>query len=64
MQPVWGLGKQRVGTAIHHVRQRLPFPLRSLHTPRDTAEGLSFETAEAIGRALARAIEGAPLGAN
>ena len=32
LQPVWGLGKQRVGTAVHHVRQRLPFPLRSLHT--------------------------------
>lgn len=32
LQPVWGLGKQRVGTAIHHIRQRLPFPLRSLHT--------------------------------
>lgn len=32
LQPVWGLGKQRVGTAIHHIRQRLPFPLQSLHT--------------------------------
>ena len=32
LQPVWGHGKQRVGTAVHHVRQRLPFPLRSLHT--------------------------------
>lgn len=32
VQPVWGLGKQRVGTAIHHIRQRLPFLLRSLHT--------------------------------
>ena len=32
LQPVWGLGKQRVGTAVHHVRQRLPFPLKSLHT--------------------------------
>lgn len=32
VQPVWGLGKQRVGTAIHHIRQRLPFPLQSLHT--------------------------------
>ena len=25
--PVWGKGQQRVGTAIHQVRQRLPFPL-------------------------------------
>ncbi len=32
LQPVWGLGKQRVGTAVHLIRQRLPFPLRSLHT--------------------------------
>ena len=32
LQPVWGHGKQRVGTAVHHVRQRLPFPLKSLHT--------------------------------
>lgn len=32
LQPVWGLGKQRVGTAIHHIRQRLPFRLQSLHT--------------------------------
>jgi hypothetical protein len=27
--------------------------LRTIHTPRDTAEGLSLETAERIGRALA-----------
>jgi transposase InsO family protein len=32
LQPVWGLGKQRVGTAMHLARQRLPFPLRALHT--------------------------------
>ena len=32
VQPVWGLGKQRVGTAIHLVRQRLPFAMQSLHT--------------------------------
>jgi hypothetical protein len=32
VEPVWGIGKQRVGTAIHHIRQQLPFPLRSLHT--------------------------------
>lgn len=32
LQPVWGLGKQRVGTAVHLIRQRLPFELRSLHT--------------------------------
>jgi hypothetical protein len=25
--PIWGKGQQRVGTAIHRVRQRLPFPL-------------------------------------
>lgn len=32
VEPVWGIGGQRVGTAVHHVRQRLPFPLKSLHT--------------------------------
>jgi len=32
LQPVWGVGKQRVGTAVHHVRQRLPFTMHSLHT--------------------------------
>lgn len=32
LQPVWGHGKQRVGSAVHHVRQRLPFALKSLHT--------------------------------
>lgn len=30
--PVWGQGYQRVGTAVHRIRQRLPFPLRELHT--------------------------------
>ena len=32
LQPVWGMGKQRVGTAVHHIRQRLPFALKALHT--------------------------------
>jgi hypothetical protein len=32
LQPVWGLGQQRVGTAVHLVRQRLPFELKALHT--------------------------------
>lgn len=32
MQSVWGLGKERVGAALHHVRKRLPFALRELHT--------------------------------
>lgn len=32
LQPVWGLGKQRVGTAMHLIRERLPFPLKYLHT--------------------------------
>lgn len=30
--PVWGQGYQRVGTAVHRLRQRLPFLLRELHT--------------------------------
>ena len=32
LEALWGMGKQRVGTGVHHIRQRLPFPLRSLHT--------------------------------
>lgn len=39
LQSIWGMGKQRVGTGMHHVRQRLPtgqaglpFALRSIHT--------------------------------
>jgi hypothetical protein len=32
LQPVWGLGKTRVGTAMHLVRQRLPCRLQELHT--------------------------------
>ena len=32
LQPVRGMGKQRVGTAVHHLRQRMPFPVQSLHT--------------------------------
>jgi hypothetical protein len=37
--------------------------LRLIHTPRDTADGLSFETARAVGRALAGwSVPGAPGG--
>ena len=32
LQPVWGLGKERVGGAVWHIRQHLPFPLHRLHT--------------------------------
>lgn len=31
-EAIWGHGKQRVGTAMHHIRHRLPFALRALHT--------------------------------
>jgi transposase InsO family protein len=31
-EAIWGHGKQRVGTGMHHIQQRLPFPLRALHT--------------------------------
>jgi len=31
-QAIWGKGKQRVGTGIYHIRQRLPVLLRELHT--------------------------------
>jgi integrase-like protein len=32
LEVVWGLGHQRVGTAVHHIRQRLPVPLREWHS--------------------------------
>jgi hypothetical protein len=28
---VWGMGKERVGGAVHRVRQKLPFAMRELH---------------------------------
>jgi transposase InsO family protein len=31
-EPVWGVSQQRVGSGVHRVRQRLPVPLRELHT--------------------------------
>ena len=38
LQAVWGKGQKRVGTAIHHVRQRLPMPVRGL----DSDNGSEF----------------------
>jgi hypothetical protein len=38
LQAVWGKGQLRVGTAIHHIRQRLPMPLRGL----DSDNGSEF----------------------
>jgi hypothetical protein len=38
LQAVWGKGQPRVGTAIHHVRQHLPMPLRGL----DSDNGSEF----------------------
>jgi hypothetical protein len=32
LQPVWGLGKHRVGGAVHLMRKQLPFPVKALHT--------------------------------
>jgi len=32
LEPVWGLGHRRVGTGVHHIRQRLPFPLHAWHS--------------------------------
>lgn len=37
-QPVWGKGQERVGSAIHHVAQRLPAPLLGL----DSDNGSEF----------------------
>jgi len=38
LQAVWGKGQRRVGTAVHHVRQRLPVPLVGL----DSDNGSEF----------------------
>jgi Integrase core domain len=32
LEVVWGLGHQRVGSGVHHIRQRLPVPLREWHS--------------------------------
>lgn len=32
LEAVWGKGQHRVGAALFHVRQRLPFGLREIHT--------------------------------
>lgn len=32
LEAVWGKGQQRVGTGVHHIRERFPIPLRELHT--------------------------------
>jgi len=32
LEAIWGVGKQRVGTGVHRIRQRLPVPLREWHT--------------------------------
>jgi len=37
-QGVWGKGQQRVGSAVHHIRRRLPFPLLGL----DSDNGSEF----------------------
>jgi transposase InsO family protein len=31
-EPIWGKGQQRVGTGMHHVRERMPFRVNELHT--------------------------------
>lgn len=31
LQPVWGTGDRRVKTGVHHVRTRMPFPMRAFH---------------------------------
>jgi hypothetical protein len=42
---VWGKGQQRVGTSIHHMRERLPFPLLGL----DSDNGSEFINQELAG---------------
>jgi hypothetical protein len=37
LEAVWGIGQERVGSAVHRSRDRLPLPLRSLHTDNGSA---------------------------
>ncbi len=32
LEPLWGLGAQRVAAGVHELRRRLPVGLRELHT--------------------------------
>ena len=32
LEAIWGLGQRRVGSGVHHLRQRLPFPLQAWHS--------------------------------
>ena len=32
LEPIWGVGTERVGAGVQHVHQRLPIPLREWHT--------------------------------
>jgi hypothetical protein len=32
LEPVWGLGHRRVGSAVHYIRERLPMPLQAWHS--------------------------------
>jgi hypothetical protein len=32
LEIVWGVGQERVGSGVHHIRQRLPMPLRAWHS--------------------------------
>lgn len=50
----------RAGAAALTVARLDWSTLRRIHTPRDTAEGLSFRTAAAAGRAAARSAEAPP----
>lgn len=35
LEPVWGLGHRRIGSAVHYIRERLPIPLRAWHSDND-----------------------------
>lgn len=32
LEAIWGLGQRRVGSGVHHIRQRLPFALQAWHS--------------------------------
>src|SRR4029434_7250936 len=54
LEAVWGKGQQRVGSAVHYVRARLPVPLVGLDS--DNGSGVNHHPLQPRGHA-----EGVPL---
>lgn len=48
LEAIWGVGQQRVGTGVHRVRQRLPFPCAS-GTPTTAASSSTGSSSPGVG---------------